>query len=297
MKIPIGMVEEFKDKMKGSYPILLRVWTHEGLRAHWTKGKLQTFKEAQFIKFFSNKQSYAAPDIKFSKSDDKNLQKTNIKFETRTADFSAWDCGKVQDDDHGTFYEVYLANDYELYPIDVRGSKTKELFLAWKNATIAYQEKMRLLTPSVSLEGLDELQAANKKAWQEAYAKGIEQEQAESRRVMEESYKTLEAWSLRDTIFFDPQMSASATQTLINGFAAIYEYMRDQLQQNMLLWQGIALVLVALVLLGGGYLYYDNSNKMTEMTLKYGAQIAQALPSYIQECAKAGYVALPKAGV
>jgi hypothetical protein len=295
MKIPIGMVEEFKDRFKGSYPILLRVWTHGGQRAHWTKGKLQTFKEAQFIKFFSNKQSYAAPDIKFSKSDDKSLQ-TTLKFGA-TADLSGWDAGKVQDDDHGTFYEVHLANDYELYPVDVRNTKTRELWVAWKNATVAYQEKMRLLTPSVNLEGLDEIQTANVKAKQEAYAKGLLQEQAESRRVMSEAYRVLDEWCMRDNIFFDPQMSASATQTLINGFAAIYEYMRDKLQQNMLLWQGIALVLVALVLLGGAYLYYDQSAKLAENYLKYGSEVVKSLPSYIQECAKQGYVALPKAGV
>jgi hypothetical protein len=279
MNIPVGMVDNIKDRLKQNYPLNLRVWTHNGQKAHWSKARIQVFKEVVYIKLFSNKQSYIAPDIKYTKVEGK------IKF-----DAASWDAGKVIDDSSGSMiYEVYLTNDYELYPVDVRNDRTKELYLNWKNATETYQNKLRLQLPQVNFrEGVTD---AQKQGYMQQLQEQLNKEQGAAKDAVDLAYAEFDAWCMRDRVFFDPKLSSSATQTMANGFKAIFEYMRDNVQNQLIMWQGIAIIFVCIAFLAGAWMFYDNSQKLNLMWADHGTAMVNAMPQMIKQCIENGYVA------
>jgi hypothetical protein len=164
------------------------------------------------------------------------------------------------------------------------------LFEEWERSVKTYQDKLRLMVPALP-------ESEDNKALMVAEEKRILGERETAKKEMDDAFTALRSHCLRENVFFEPQLSPSAIQSIVAGFAAIFEYMRDELKDNMIMLSIIAIIFISLAFLGGAYLYYDNSGKLTQAAFTTGQNMVGALPSYIQECAKAGYVNLTRPGV
>lgn len=291
MYLPIGMIDKVKDGMKGQYPLSFMVFTHEGLRFHQTRAKFQLYKGEPFIKLFSNKQSYAAPDLKFS-----------IIQGALKVDAKAWEGSKIESKG-STVYFVYAPSEHELSPIDIRGTKSKEAYLNFESAEKRYAQAVSFYNKKVSMlprfsvdeKWSDEEKKAKLEEFNSFVTANLELEKKEledSSKELSESKLRLKAICIRDNVFFAPQLSASATQTVIRGFNAIAQYMKDKTQENLMILQAVGVIFVVIGVVIVAYLYFDQSGKLATLSFDSSVKMAQALPSYIQECARQGYINL-----
>ena len=86
-----GPITNFKDMLKPTYKIRLKIFTHNGERFRDDRAKLKQINGIPYIKLWSNKNVYPAPDLKYSQID-------SVGHE---------------------YYLQYMPNDDELHPIDM----------------------------------------------------------------------------------------------------------------------------------------------------------------------------------
>jgi hypothetical protein len=92
-----GPITNFKDMLKPTYKIRLKIFTHNGERFRDDRAKLKQINGIPYIKLWSNKNVYPAPDLKYSQID-------SVGHE---------------------YYLQYMPNDDELHPIDIRRLKLR----------------------------------------------------------------------------------------------------------------------------------------------------------------------------